>query len=170
MTPVEQTIAEKITPGLAEMGLSIVRVRFLSGGGRPTLQVLLETIGKNEPARGASVEECAKASRYISALMDVEDFLKGAYLLEVSSPGVERPLVEEKDFIANKGRTIVVHLSTPVGESKKLTGILSHVAAGVITLTTRAEEIKVAIENIRDAHLKLSDADYALLMAQKKVN
>ena len=82
-----------ISPSLQEMGLSIVRTQ-LSGKERLKLQIMIER------SNGTSVNlgDCTKASRAISTLMDVEDPIRGSYTLEVSSPGIDRPLVHLKDF------------------------------------------------------------------------
>ena len=86
-------IEQMIEPSLAAMGYEIVRVH-ISGGHRPILQIMIERIDGRE----ITVDDCADSSRAISALLDVEDPLPTAYELEVSSPGIDRPLTRPKDF------------------------------------------------------------------------
>ena len=86
-------IAELIAPALAGMGLELVRVRLM-GGKRPVLQVMAERSDGS-----MSIDDCSEASRVISAILDVEDPITGAYTLEVSSPGIDRPLVRAADYV-----------------------------------------------------------------------
>ena len=86
-------IVELIAPSLEHAGFRVVRVR-LTGEGRPTLQIMAE------PGDGGamSVDHCAEVSRLVSAILDVEDPISGSYMLEVSSPGSDRPLVRPEEF------------------------------------------------------------------------
>ena len=86
-------ITELIEPTLNEMGFELIRV-LVTGGQRPTLQIMVE----RADLAPLTVEHCAGASRAISALLDVADPIAGAYRLEVSSPGIERPLVRRADY------------------------------------------------------------------------
>ena len=82
-----------IAPALAGMGYDVVRVKMI-GAARPTLQIMAE----RQDAGGMTVEDCAAISRAVSAILDVEDPISSAYTLEVSSPGLDRPLVKPDDF------------------------------------------------------------------------
>ncbi len=86
-------IEELIAPSLEHVGFRVVRVR-LTGGGRRTLQVMAEPCD----GRAMTVDHCAELSRTVSALLDIEDPIPGPYMLEVSSPGLDRPLVRREDF------------------------------------------------------------------------
>ena len=86
-------IARLIEPAVEAAGFDLVRVR-LFGGGRPRLQVMAE----RKDRRAVSVDDCAELSRLISPILDVEDPIAGEYDLEVSSPGIDRPLVRPADF------------------------------------------------------------------------
>src|SRR5437762_1305523 len=92
MNPVEK-ITETIEPSLEAMGYALVQVR-LNDGGRKTLSVMAE----RTDAQPMGVEDCTQISRQVSALLDVEDPISGAYDLEVCSPGIDRPLTKLKDF------------------------------------------------------------------------
>ena len=91
-TPAEERIEAMITPLVESMGYEIVRVRII-GSGSPTLQIMAE-----RPDGTMPIEGCEEVSRAISAALDVEDPISGKYTLEVSSPGIDRPLTREKDF------------------------------------------------------------------------
>jgi ribosome maturation factor RimP len=86
-------IERMIAPSLEGMGFRLVRVSF-GGGSRPTLQIMAEP----SDGSGMTVEHCADISRAVSALLDVEDPIKIAYVLEVTSPGIDRPLITREDF------------------------------------------------------------------------
>ncbi len=90
-------IERLIAPSLTSLGYRIVRVR-LSGGQRPVLQVMFESAAAQGLDSGVGVDDCAKVSRTVSALLDVEDPIRRGYTLEVSSPGIDRPLVDRRDF------------------------------------------------------------------------
>ena len=93
VTEVLRRIEDIVAPTIVGMGFELVRVAMSRGGG--TLQIMIE------PADGRpmDVEDCATLSRALSAVLDVEDPLPGAYTLEVSSPGIDRPLTREKDYV-----------------------------------------------------------------------
>jgi len=90
---VEHRIRSLIEPSIEEMGFDLVRVRY-SGAKRPTLQIMADR--KDETP--ISVTDCANISRAVSAIMDVDDPITEAYALEVSSPGIDRPLVRPRDY------------------------------------------------------------------------
>ena len=86
-------VAEIVAPSIAAMGYELVRVQLM-GGRAPVLQVMAERTDR----AGMTVDDCAEISRAVSALLDVEDPIEGAYSLEVSSPCIDRPLVALKDY------------------------------------------------------------------------
>ena len=89
---IDRRLAEIITPVIEDMGFELVRVRLM-GGKSATLQIMAE-----RPEGGIEVDECAEVSTAVSATLDVEDPIEDAYTLEVSSPGIDRPLTRLKDF------------------------------------------------------------------------
>ena len=96
---VGQRIAEIVGPSLEAMGYDLVRIRLVGGQPRPTLQVMAE----RRDEAGMTVDDCAAISRTVSALLDVEDPISGAYMLEVSSPGIDRPLTRPADYDRYQG-------------------------------------------------------------------
>ena len=89
---IDRRLAGIVAPVIEGMGFELVRLRLM-GGRRALLQIMAE-----RPEGGIEVEDCARISRAVSALLDVEDPISGEYTLEVSSPGIDRPLTRLKDF------------------------------------------------------------------------
>lgn len=123
ITPEAQGVAAKIegmiTPSLDAMGYGVVRVQ-LTGGKRPTLQIMAE----RTDGAPMSVDDCADISRASSALLDVEDVIKGAYHLEVSSPGIDRPLTKRGDFARFAGFEVKIDADRLIDGRKRFKGRL----------------------------------------------
>ncbi len=132
--------------------MALVRVR-ISGARSPTLQIMIE----REDDRSVSVEDCANASRSISALLDANDPLNGSYTLEVSSPGVDRPLVRPRDFERFAGFEAKVELRAPLSGRKRFRGRLLGIVDDVVRLSTDAGEAELPIEEIEKAKLIMTD-------------
>ena len=113
---IEKRILKTIEPEADAMGIEIVRVRMM-GGQVPTLQLMIE---KTEG--GTDVEDCASFSRAISPLLDVHDFVDNKYHLEVSTPGIDRPLTRAKDFATWTGHLAKVELAMPIDGRRRFTG------------------------------------------------
>lgn len=120
-----------IEPEVSRLGFELVRLSY--GGGRPVLQVMAE-----RPDGSMSVDDCAALSRALSDVLDAEDPIPGEYSLEVSSPGIDRPLRHEKDFERFAGQVIDITLKAPMGAAaggqvaanrKKFRGTLERVQA-----------------------------------------
>jgi len=111
-------VAGIVAPVLEGLGFRLVRVR-ISGGSPPTLQIMAE-----RPDGSFGIDECEAASRAISPVLDVEDPISGAYNLEMSSPGIDRPLVRVSDFERWAGHDVKVEMAVPVNGRKRFRGIL----------------------------------------------
>jgi len=129
-----------------------VRVR-ISGTDDPTLQIMIE----REDDRTVSVEDCARASRIISTRLDADDPLKVSYTLEVSSPGIDRPLVRPRDFERFAGFEAKVELRTAVAGRKRYRGRLLGVVNDLVRLSTETGEAELPICEIEQAKLILTD-------------
>lgn len=149
MAEVERLIA----PSLEAMGYALVRLR-LTGGGRPTLQIMAE----HKDGREMTVDDCAEISRAVSAILDVEDPIDGAYLLEVSSPGIDRPLTRPEDFDRFAGHEAKVELSQPVDGRKRFRGRILGLDSGQVRLAAEDGECLLPLPAIRSAKLVLTDA------------
>ena len=149
-----------IEPEAQALGLALVRVKMFGGKSDPTLQVMAE----RPDTRQLSIDDCAALSRRISEQLDVleaagRDPIDYAYRLEVSSPGIDRPLTRLQDFEDWKGHEARVTLAEPVEGRKQLNGILAGAAAGEITVDVRKfHPMTVPFDKIVDAKLVITDA------------
>lgn len=132
---IQDRIEAIIGPSLTDMGYGIVRVRF-AGGSRATLQIMAERLD----GVGMSVDDCSEISRVASALLDVEDPIPTAYELEVSSPGIDRPLVRRPDFDRFAGFEVKIETSRPVEGRKKFKGVLDGLGEGDVVRVTEVPE------------------------------
>jgi ribosome maturation factor RimP len=153
MTPFKELV-DLIEPTLRDLGFELVQVR-LSGGTRRTLQVLAEPIDRTH---SMTVDDCAEISHAVSAVLDVADPIPGEYTLEVSSPGIDRPLVREDDFTRFAGFEAKVEIAEPLAGRKRFTGILEGLAEGEVRLRQDGELVKIPYALVRKAKLTLSDA------------
>ncbi len=117
-TQIDRRLAEIITPVIEDMGFELVRVRFM-GGKAKTVQIMAE-----RPTGGIEVDECAAISRAVSATLDVEDPIEDAYTLEVSSPGIDRPLTRLKDFADWDGHEAKLETDEMIDGRKRFKGTL----------------------------------------------
>lgn len=153
-------IVELIEPAVEAEGFALVRVKMIGGTSDPTLQVMAE-----DPAtRQLTLEDCARISRRLSEILDEleaagDDPIEGAYRLEVSSPGIDRPLTRLKDFDDWKGHQARVALVDPVLDRKQLTGPLLGVERELIGIDVPGQgEMWVTLANVRGAKLVMTDA------------
>lgn len=148
-------VARLVAPSAEAMGYALVQVRFMGGRHHPTLQVMAE----RKDGADMTVEDCAELSRAISALLDVEDPVPGSYQLEVSSPGIDRPLVRLEDYERFAGHEARLETERLVDGRKRFKGKLLGVADGRVRLalsdTGAAAEIPFA--EIAKAKLVLTD-------------
>ncbi len=144
-----------LTPTLHDLGFDLVQVR-LTGGQKRTLQVMAEPLDREA---GMTVDDCAEISHAVSAVLDVADPIAGAYSLEVSSPGIDRPLVRLDDFVRFAGHEVRIEVDPPHDGRKRLVGRLEGVADnGAVLVTVDSAEWQVPVERIKKAKLVLTDA------------
>jgi ribosome maturation factor RimP len=145
-------IEAMIAPSLEAMGYRVVRVT-LTGGRRATLQIMAERADE----RALSVEDCSEISRTVSALLDVADPIAGAYLLEVSSPGIDRPLVRREDFARFVGFEAKIELNAPIDGRKRFRGRLLGVEGNQLRVLVEATPVALPIAAVARAKLVLTD-------------
>ena len=162
----EQThrVEELIAPSLEALGFELVRVRF-GGSGRPTLQIMIE----RQDREALTVDDCAAASRAISALLDVEDPIGGAYNLEVSSPGLDRPLTRLGDFERFAGFEAKIEVTVPVDGRKRLRGQVLGVEDGNVRISRAEGAASVPFDTIKKAKLILTDELISSAQPQKRM-
>ena len=145
-------IVQMIEPSLAAMGYRLVRVGVTSGR-RTTLQVMAER-ADDVPM---SVDDCALISRSVSALLDVADPIPGAYTLEVSSPGIDRPLVRPQDYDRFAGFEARIELATAIAGRKRFRGRLLGTEDGEVRLGAEAGEVRLPLAAVARAKLVLTE-------------
>lgn len=162
MNPTEK-IAQLIEPSLQAMGFELVRVSLRSGG-RPTLQVMVERADR----KPMTVEHCAEISRAVSALLDVEDPIATAYELEVTSPGIDRPLVRQEDFERFAGFEARIEAHEPIEGRKRFRGQLLGVEGGEIRIRLAEGEQRIPYRSVRKAKLVLTEELLAAAQAERR--
>lgn len=132
--------------------LEIVSVEYLKEGSNWVLRVYLEDIEGN-----LSIEDCTRISRELSIKLDEEDFIENSYILEVSSPGVERPLKSEADYNRFKGKKVYIKTYAPLDGQKEFTGTLKGLVDNTVKvfLNESEEIIEIPYESIANARLSV---------------
>jgi ribosome maturation factor RimP len=154
------TITTLIEPEAQALGFALVRVKMFGGQSDPTLQVMAE----RPDTRQLTIDDCAELSRRISDRFDAleeagKDPIDHAYRLEVSSPGIDRPLTRLQDFEDWKGHEARVTLSEQVDGRKQLNGVLMGVDGDQVTVDVRKHQaMTVPVNKISDAKLVITDA------------
>jgi ribosome maturation factor RimP len=148
-------LAQLIEPEANALGFDLVRVKMFGNRDDLTLQVMAE----RPDTRQLTIDDCAELSRRISDLFDEKDPIAEAYRLEVSSPGIDRPLTRLKDFQDWAGHEARIHLTAPVDGRKQLTGFLKGVEDGRITIdVNKHEPMTIGFDQVANAKLLLTDA------------
>jgi len=145
-------VTKEIAPALEAMGYDLVRVQ-LSGGQRPTLQIMAE----RRDGEAMTVDDCARISRDVSALLDVADPIPSAYTLEVSSPGIDRPLVREADYTRFAGFVARLETDQPVEGRRRFQGRIIGLEEGAVVIRTEKDTFRVPHARIHRAKLVLTD-------------
>lgn len=136
-----------LRPAVEETGKVLVGIEFIGAGKHSTLRLFIDH------ENGISVDDCAEVSRQVSALLDVEDPISSEYNLEVSSPGLDRPLFEKAHYQAVIGETIQVKLGLPLNGRRKFKGTLESIENDTLIVTVDGEEYQLVISNIDKANL-----------------
>ncbi len=160
-------MAEIISPVIESLGFELVRIRLMSGKTK-TLQIMAE-----RPEGGIEVDQCAKISTEVSAVLDVEDPIEDEYTLEVSSPGIDRPLTRMKDFEAFEGYEAKIETSELIDGRRRFKGVLAGID-GEEVLINLAEDgqdemtIGLHYDWLSDAKLVLTDDLITEMLRQRK--
>jgi ribosome maturation factor RimP len=145
-------IAPLIEPSLEAMGYRLVRVAFL-GARRATLQIMAERID----GVPMTVDDCTEISRSVSALLDVADPIESAYMLEVSSPGLDRPLTRAEDYDRFSGFEAKIELAQPLDGRKRFKGRILGRAGEQVRLRGEGGEVSLPLGDITKAKLVITD-------------
>ena len=161
---IEKKLLGLINPLIADMGFELVRLRLMSNK-EITLQIMVA-----RPDGFINVDECADLSTAISALLDVEDPIIDAYSLEVSSPGIDRPLTRMKDFEEFEGYDARLETVELIDGRKRFKGILAGTNGSEIMLNVDEGTIGLEFEWLAEAKLILTDELIKEMLKQRKIN
>ncbi len=130
----EEETTRLLLPIMEENHFELVDVEYVKEAGNWYLRIYIDKEG------GITIDDCETVSRRLDQLLDEKDFIEEAYILEVSSPGLGRPLKKEKDFQRSLGEEVEVRLYKPLQQSKSFTGLLKAYSAETVTLVLESEE------------------------------
>jgi ribosome maturation factor RimP len=141
-------------PVLSAHGVSLVDLEWTTDRAGWTLRVTIERPGSLEDGGGVTLEDCAEVSRDSSAVLDVEDLIPQHYHLEVSSPGLDRPLRTEDEFARFTGRLVKVKLSKPAPDGQRvLRGLLDDAGGGKVAVVVDGKRIEAPFADVVEANL-----------------
>ena len=159
---IDRKLALIIAPIIEGLGYELVRLRFMAGH-TPTLQIMAD-----KPDGGIEVDDCSKISHNISAVLDVEDPIEEEYTLEVSSPGIDRPLTRLKDFETWAGYEVKLETAELIEGRKRFKGVLHGVQDGEILIEIPEGTVGLQFDWLVDAKLVLTDELIAEMLKARK--
>jgi ribosome maturation factor RimP len=158
----DRRLAEIITPVIEDMGYELVRVRLMSGK-TSTLQIMAD-----KPDGGIEVDDCALISTAVGAVLDVEDPIIDEYALEVSSPGIDRPLTRLKDFANFEGYEAKIETDDLIDGRRRFKGPLAGVEGNEVLINIEEGTVGLQFEWLSDAKLVLTDELIKEMLRQRK--
>ncbi len=161
---IEKRIAEIIEPTIDSMGFEIVRIALMGQGKRSVLQLMIDCKDGSE----LTVDHCVEVSHTVSAILDVEDPIAGEYNLEVSSPGIDRPLTRLKDFERYKTYEAKIDLIRPIDGRRRFRGVLQGVVDDDVQIKINEVVHSVPFNMIEQSKLVMSDALIERVMDEKQ--
>jgi len=145
----EQKIGSMVEPLVREKGLELVDVEYVREGAHWYLRLYIDKDG------GVDMDDCSVVSHVVSEMLDEKNPIPQAYMLEVSSPGLERPLKKEEDFVRFRGSLVTVHTTTQFQGFKKFSGSLVGIINDEIVLEYNDERVAIPRTLVKKAHLAL---------------
>lgn len=146
-----QTVTEKLSlmlqPAIEVLDLELWGIEYLTKGRSALLRVYIDS------EEGVTIDDCEKVSRQISAILDVEDPISGEYTLEVSSPGLDRPLFAVEQYVAYVGEVINVRLNSPIDGRRKFKGVLNSADPKTIVMTVDNQPVEILFSQIEKANV-----------------
>lgn len=153
-TPLETRISEIVSPVVSDMGLDLVCVKIVGDGGSRNVQIMAE----DPQTKRLDIDKCAALSKAVSAVLDVEDPISGAYRLEVSSPGIDRPLMRLEDFETYKGFEAKLETDMPnANGQRRFKGVLKGVKEENVAVETDQGLEEIPFAALVKAKLVLTD-------------
>ena len=145
--PIYQLVTDLVEPTLKGSDIELVDVEYKKTGKTWSLRVFID---KNQ---GVTVDDCQRLSREIEDLIAIHELIADRYVLEVSSPGLDRPLKKETDFIRNKGKQVLVKTYLPINSSKTNTGTIKDFSNDTLFLENEKKTFEISLSNIAQAKL-----------------
>ena len=146
-TSIYQSVADLIKPTLEGNGIELVDVEYKKTGKTWVLRVFID---KNQ---GVTVYDCQELSREIEDLIEIHELIDDHYVLEVSSPGLDRPLKKDTDFLRNKGKRIQIKTYSPINNKKENAGTVIDFVNGTLFLEDKKNILKISLTEIAQAKL-----------------
>ena len=147
MAKLERQLTVLLEPAVDAVGFELLGVELVRAGRHSTVRVYIDS------AQGVTVDDCALVSRQVGAVMDVEDPISGEYDLEISSPGLDRPLFKPAHFAKVVGETIKVETAMPVNNRRRFKGPLLACHESGIELDQDGDTVAIAFDNLDQANL-----------------
>lgn len=144
---IKERVFEIADTVLEDIGFELIDVEYLTMHGRWVLRLYIDKEG------GVTIDDCVSVSRELGDLLDIKDVIEHEYVLEVSSPGLDRPLKREKDFIRFTGNKIKCRTAAPVNGQKNFAGVLKDFREGIIYIDTGDSLAELPLEDIEKANL-----------------
>ncbi len=148
---IEKKTEELLLPIVGGMGFELVDVEYVKEAGNWYLRVYIDKPG------GVSIDDCVAVSRAFDPVLDKEDYISDVYTFEVSSPGLNRPLKKEKDFIRAKGKDVFVRTYQKREGQKEFIGTLEEFDAGSVTVTLQESGEKIVFAKKEIAQIRMAD-------------
>lgn len=168
MTDKADQITALLAPTVAALGLELLGVEYLTAAGGAVLRLYVDVPEAQAQERGVGIDDCEAVSREVSAQLDVADPISDSYTLEVSSPGLERPLFGATQFARFVGQTVKLTLKLPQDGRRRLQGEILRVEGEAIAIALDAGEFVVAANNVEKARLVPDWVALGLAPAQDK--
>ncbi|MCW3171914.1 ribosome maturation factor RimP [Shewanella subflava] len=147
MATLESRLVEMLAVPVEALGFQLWGIEYVQAGKHSIVRVFIDH------ENGINIEDCAEVSRQVSAVLDVEDPISTEFTLEVSSPGVDRPLFNAQQYAAYIGEDAKVQLTMPVAGSRNLKGAITKVEGQMLTIKVDGKDLVVALDNIRKGNI-----------------
>lgn len=154
LSPLEKRIGEIVKPVVTDMGFHLVTVSINGHTESRNLTIMVEG---SQDHREVSVDDCARISRQIGSVLDIEDPIRSAYRLEVSTPGMDRPLINESDFVKYQDHLARIETLTPIEGQKRFKGHIRKSDSTGVTLEDDNSSHSIEYNNIKKANLVITE-------------
>lgn len=148
---IEDMVKDLVNDIIKSSEFELIDIEYVKEGPFKYLRVYVDK------PEGITVDDCADISRALNKKLDEDDFIKEQYFLEVSSPGIERPLKTESDFMKNKDKLVEVKFYKPMDGKKAITGILVEKTSNTVVINSENENITIDLKDISKIHRAIED-------------